>query len=173
MTGIAASLSILALVAAMAGCAMRRTGAMGAMTVVQGLCVAGALLASTNVLPALLVAVLGAAAMPWSVGTLLPAATRSAESWPVVAAGLIGAAVAVTVPEVGLALALLWVGLWQVTMRPAAAERVLALVTMQNGIVLAAVAHPGAPLAWTVLAALPIPAGVLLVGLRPPGRGLA
>jgi hypothetical protein len=166
MTGLGPSLSILALVAAAVACAFRQAGAMATATVAQGACVALALAVAGHLAAALVVLLFGALAMPLTVGRRLGGGSHGAPPLSATAAALAVVMIAVTIPHIGIPLALLLTGLWQVATRRDPAARILGLVTMQNGVALAAAIPPGAAWPLVALAALPIPAALLLAGIR-------
>ncbi len=161
MTGPAPALAIIALAAALVSAGVRQAGAAMVLALIQGACVAAALAVQGQWAGAALVALTGAAGMP-ILAARLPAGPRDRPpGWPAVAGGLVILALAVTQAESGPALALLLAGLWQVTTRRDSGARIGGLVTMQLGAVLAA-ADSGASLPLLMLAALPLPAALVL-----------
>ena len=190
MTSLSA-IAVLTLAAGLAQLCTRHLGALVGLSVVQGLAVVLALLvdawfgaaAVVLVLSVVLVALLFAwlpalHAAPAAVGSPgwgLPGWGLPGWGLPGwgLALGTAGAALAAQIPVVGLPFAVLLAGLVVVATRPDPGPRVLGLLAMQHGIVLAACLHGEADGVTILVAALPIVPFIMLASIPWPWQGTA
>lgn len=174
-------LPVLACLALAAGLAQLCTGHLGALvgfSMVQGVAVVLALAAGGWFLAASIVLVLSVVLLlllfVWMPMPHAGPAGTGSRGWGL-ALGAVGAALAAQIPVVGLPFAVLLVGLVAVGTRPAPGARVLGVLAMQHGIVLAACLQGESDGATILVAALPIVPILLVASLarpRPwPGEG--
>ncbi len=172
-------LPVLACLALAAGLAQLCTGHLGALvgfSMVQGVAVVLALAAGGWFLAASIVLVLSVVLLPLAFARMptLHAARNGTGSrgWGLALAAA-GAALAAQIPVVGLPFAVLLVGLVAVGTRPDAGVRVLGVLAMQHGIVLAACLQGESDGATILVAALPIVPIIMVASMaRPwPGEG--
>ena len=168
------AIAVLALAAGLAQLCTRHLGALVGLSMVQGLAVVLALLVDGWFGAAAVVLVLSVVL----VGLLfarLPAlhaapAVVGSPGWGL-ALGTAGAALAAQIPVVGLPFAVLLAGLVAVGTRRDPGPRVLGLLAMQHGIVLAACLHGEADGVTILVAALPIVPFIMFVSMPRPWQG--
>ena len=195
MTSLSA-IAVLTLAAGLAQLCTRHLGALVGLSVVQGLAVVLALLVDAWFGAAAVVLVLSVVRVALRFAGLpalhaAPAAVGSPgwglpgwglpgwglPGWGLpgwgLALGTAGAALAAQIPVVGLPFAVLLAGLVVVATRPDPGPRVLGLLAMQHGIVLAACLHGEADGVTILVAALPIVPFIMLASIPWPWQGTA
>lgn len=164
---IAQTLAGLVLALALADLLPRPFSVLRVLAVARGLLTSLALASEDHFLAAALIAVTAGGLLPWLVWRDHPVMVPRL-TWPVWAAAVAVTPLALAAGALGLPLAILMTGLLTVLARPSLSAQALALTTMQLGIALVPPLFGGAGWPATLVAYLPLAAGLVLLTRRQP-----